>query len=116
MTDAQRLTVVRTAHTVIYLVMASAAFTLLYAGVSGKHGRWLWAAVMLMGVEIVVFVSSGMRCPLTAIAERNGATRTGVSDTLLPERLTRHTLVFFGPLIALAFALLAARLFWFGWR
>lgn len=116
MTERQRLRLVRAIHTVIYVVMASASFVMLYAGVTGAHGRWLWLAAGLMTVEIVVFIGSGLRCPLTAIAVKNGATREGVSDTFLPERMTRHTLQFFGPLILLAMALLAGRFWWFGWR
>ncbi len=116
MTDRQRLTLVRAVHSVIYLVMASASFAMLYAGATGAHGRWLWLACGLMAVEIVVFTASGMKCPLTAIAVKNGATRDGVSDTFLPERLTRHTLRLFGPLIVVAIALLAARAWWIGWR
>jgi len=115
MTEAQKLRLVRAVHTAIYLVMASAAFVLLYAGVTGAHGPWLWLAGGLMTVEVVVFVASGMRCPLTAIAVKNGATREGVADTFLPERLTRHTLRIFGPLLVLAAALLAGRFWWFGW-
>jgi hypothetical protein len=115
-TDRQRLALVRAAHTAIYVVMASACFVLLYAGVTGAHGRWLWLAAGLMTVEVVVFTANGMRCPLTAVAERNGASREGVSDTFLPERITRHTCHVFGPLILLAAALLVGRLLWFGWR
>ena len=116
MTDGQRLRLVRAVHTAIYVVMASASFVLLYAGVTGAHGWWLWLAAGLVTVEIAVFASSGMRCPLTAIAEEIGATRGGVSDTFLPECMTRHTFQFFAPLILLAIALLAGRFWWFGWR
>ncbi|HEY9218705.1 MAG TPA: hypothetical protein VIO94_11690 [Phenylobacterium sp.] len=107
---------VRTLHTAIYGVMASAAFALLYAGVSGAHGRWLWVAAVLMTLEVAVFTASGMRCPLTAIAARNGAEGDGGSDTFLPERLTRHTARVFGPLLLVALVLLLGRFWWFGWR
>lgn len=116
MTDGQRLRLVRAFHTVIYVVMASASFVLLYAGVTGAHGKLLWVAAGLVAVEVVVFTASGLRCPLTAIAVKNGADREGVSDTFLPERMTRHTFKVFGPLILLAFVLLGARLWWFGWQ
>ena len=115
MNDAQRLVLVRAFHTVIYGLMASASFVVLYGGVTGAHGVWLWVAVGLVGVESVVFAAYGLRCPLTAVADRYGATRTGVADTFLPERMTRHTFHVFAPLILVAFALLAGRLWWFGW-
>lgn len=115
MTEDRRLTLVRAVHTVIYVVMASSAFALLYAGVMGAHGAWLWVAGGLMAVECAVFIGSGMRCPLTAVAAAAGAERKGVSDTFFPERLTRHTFTVFAPIIVVAALLLAVRALWLGW-
>jgi hypothetical protein len=107
--DAQRLSLVRAVHTAIYLIMAAASFALLYAGLTGAGGVWLWWCAGLVAFEAVVFTASGLRCPLTAIAVQHGATRQGVGDTFLPERMTRRTFRFFAPLIVLAVTLLAAR-------
>jgi hypothetical protein len=104
-----RLALVRAVHTAIYVVMATASFALLYAGVTGAHGVWLWVALALVAVESVVFLANGLKCPLTAVALRYGADGLKVGDTFLPERITRHTFRVFGPLILLAFALLAVR-------
>ncbi len=109
LTDACRLALVRAVHTLIYLVMASAVFVVVFAGVTGAHGVWLWVAAGLVGVESLVFMASGMKCPMTAMAAKYGATEKGASDTFLPERLTRHTLKVFGPLILLGIFLLAIR-------
>jgi hypothetical protein len=108
--DAYRLALVRGVHTVIYVVMASSVFAVFYAGVVGARGPWLWAALGLVAIETVVFVGSGMKCPMTVMATKSGA-KPG-ADTFFPERITRHTLAFFGPLIVISIALLAAR--WFG--
>ena len=51
MTDAQRLTLVRALHTVIYVVMAGASLVVLYAGITGAHGPWLWVAAALVAAE-----------------------------------------------------------------
>lgn len=107
MTDAQRLALVRGVHTAIYVVMAGSVFAVLYAGVFGAHGHWLWVAVGLVIIETLVFVASGMKCPLTAIATKYGA-KPG-ADTFMPERFTRHTLTIFGPLIVIGLALVIAR-------
>ena len=107
MTNSQRLVLVRVVHTVIYVVMASSVFAVLYAGVSGARGAWLWVSLALVGIEVVIFVGSGMKCPLTAVAAKYGAS-TG-DDTLFPQSVTRFTLAFFGPLIVIAVALLVAR-------
>jgi hypothetical protein len=109
-TDALRLALVRAVHTAIYVVMAGSVFAVFYAGLVGAHGRWLFVALALVAIEIVVFVGNGLKCPLTAIATKYGAAPG--ADTFLPERLTRYTLTFFGPLIAISLIMLLAR--WWG--
>jgi hypothetical protein len=100
---------VRAIHTAIYLVMATATFVVLYAGLTGHSGAWLWVALGLVVVESAIFLANGLKCPLTAIAVKYGAVEAAVSDTFLPERITRHTFHVFGPLILLAAVLLAVR-------
>lgn len=116
MSDAQRLFRVRALHTAIYVVMAGAVFVVLYGGITGRHGAWLWTALALSGVESVIFIGSGMKCPLTAVAARYGAAESGGSDTFFPERITRHTPRFFGPLLVLGIGLVIARWAGLGWR
>lgn len=111
--DEVRLAIVRAAHTTIYLIMVSAVLVVLYAALAGASGPWLWVAAGLVGVESLVFIASGCKCPLTAVAVRYGAGQDGLFDTFIPERITRHTFAVFGPLIALGFAALAAR-WWIG--
>lgn len=104
-----RLFIVQAVHTVIYVVMASAILLVLFAGLTGASGPWLWICIVLVLIEAAVFIGSGMRCPLTNLALRYGAGRTGLSDTFFPERFTRHTLRVFGPLLALGLGLLLLR-------
>ncbi|MFN8444996.1 MAG: hypothetical protein U0175_29690 [Caldilineaceae bacterium] len=112
MTDRQLLTLIRTIHTAIYLVMALSTFVLVYAGATGSQGIWLWLALALLAVEVVVFVGNGMRCPLTALAVRYGAETGYVFDTFLPEQATRYTFNFFGTVMVVGLGLLILR--WVG--
>jgi hypothetical protein len=109
MNDLRRLAVVRAAHTAIYVVMACSVLAVDYAAISGRRGPWLWAALALVGVEVVVFAGAGMKCPLTALVVKYGGTPGEISDTYFPERFTRYTLRIFGPLIAVGMLLLAVR-------
>jgi hypothetical protein len=112
MSDVTRLRLIRGSHTAIYLVMAASTFLLVYAGLTGREGLWLWTALGLLFVETVVFVGNGMKCPMTAMAVRYGAFTGHVFDTFLPERATRYTFRFFGSLMAVGLLLLALR--WLG--
>ena len=109
MTDSDRLILIRGVHTAIYLVMAASTLVLVYAGVSGATGLWLWVALTLLLVESSVFAGYGFKCPLTALAVRYGARTGHVFDTFLPERATRYTFRVFGSLMALGLLLLALR-------
>lgn len=113
MSDAQKLALIRTIHTIIYVVMALSTFTLVFAGATGFSGWWLWLALVLLAIEVVVFAGNGFKCPLTALAVRYGAVKGYAFDTYLPESVMRHTFWFFTSVMVLGLALLAAR--WTGW-
>jgi len=109
MTNTHRLAFVRFVHTAIYIVMAVSTLGLVYAGITGARGSWLWVVLALLGLETIVFVGNGMKCPLTAIAVKYGAETGHVFDTFLPERFTRYTFRFFGSLMLVGLVLLALR-------
>lgn len=109
MDRARTLTLIRFVHTAIYVVMAASVFVLLYAGISGAAGWWLWTALALLAVESVVFAGYGFRCPLTNLAVHYGAEKGYAFDTFLPERATRYTFRVFGSLMAIGLALLVLR-------
>jgi hypothetical protein len=112
MTYVRRLVLIRAIHTAIYVVMAASTFILLYAGITGVQGTWLWVVLGLLGIESIVFAGNGFKCPLTALAVKYGAETGHVFDTFLPERFTRHTFRFFGTVMFVGLVLLAAR--WWG--
>ena len=103
------LLVVRWVHTLIYGVMVAAIGTLLLAGITGYSGARLWPSLGLLTAESAVSFGNGMRCPLTALAVRYGDEKGHAFDTVLPERLTRHTFPFFGALTVLGVGLLILR-------
>lgn len=109
MTDADVLTTIRGAHTLIYLVMAASTLALDYAGLTGATGPWLSGVLVLLAIESVVFIGNGFKCPLTALAVRYGAEKGHAFDTFLPERITRYTFRVFGTLMVAGLVLLALR-------
>jgi hypothetical protein len=109
MTDAQRLAAIRSVHTAIYLIMVTSTLLILYAGITGAQGAWLWVAMALMGMEVAVFTGNGLKCPLTMLAVKYGAKTGHVFDTFLPERFTRYTFRVFGSLLFVGLFLIALR-------
>lgn len=74
-------------HTIIFIVESSAILYILYSGLFNVRNVWLLVAIMLVLAEVVVFVSSGLHCPLTRLAKESGD-RTGndyFADIFLPE-------------------------------
>ncbi len=109
MNKEQALFWVRALHTVIYLVMVCAIGRLLYAGITGHQGLWLWISIGLIAAESLVFFGNGMRCPLTGLALRFGAEKGYAFDTFLPEKFTRYTFRFFGTLAVIGLLLMVSR-------
>ena len=93
------------AQAAIFAVMVTAIGVLLLAGITCYEDPWQWASLALLTGETVVSFGNGMRCPLTPRAVRYGAEKGHAFDTVLPERLTRHTFRFFGTLAILGMAL-----------
>jgi hypothetical protein len=107
LTNAQKLFRIRLVHTLIYVINGTACFVMLYAGVTGETGTWLWIAVALVAIETVILFANGIKCPLAPLAEKYGARETDfLYDTFIPERLTRYTFHFFSVVVlaGLAFA------------
>ena len=103
---------IRLLHTTIYLIMVAAIALMLVAGITGYQGLWLWISIGLVAAEGLVFFGNGMRCPLTSLAVRHGATKGHAFDTFLPEKWTRFTFRCFGTPALLGLLLLVLR--WVG--
>ncbi len=83
------LAAIRAVHSGIFHVELSAILWLLATGIVGRRDRSTVAAAVLVGGEVAVFAANRGVCPLTPLAERHGASRGGVSDIFLPDRLAR---------------------------
>jgi hypothetical protein len=103
-----KLRIVKSTHTLIYVVMASATLYVFYCGLAGRHDSYLAVAIGLVLLEGAVFLGNGMRCPLTELAQRYGDTKGYVGDTLFPEACTRYTFRIFGSLFAIGLVLVIA--------
>ena len=110
MSDSHKLFLIRTFHTIIYIIVAISVIFLLVSALLGYFGPMLIVALVCIGIEVIVFVASGMKCPLTGLAKKYGAEKGYVFDTFLPESITKYTFRFFGLLLVIGLILLALRM------
>jgi hypothetical protein len=96
-------------HSFIFWVLSLCVAYALFSGVADRITIWTWVAVGLLLVESVVLVASGWTCPLTILAERQGALRGSVTDLFLPRWLADRIFPICGTLYGIA-------LFTIAWR
>jgi len=78
---------IKLVHTVIFWVFSLCVVYALFSGIANRINTWTWLAVGLLLIESAVLVVSGWTCPLTLLAERQGAVRGSVTDIFLPKWL-----------------------------
>jgi hypothetical protein len=104
------LTAIRAVHSAVFLVELTSILWLVATGITGRRGRSVGIAAVLVAAESAVFVVNDGICPLTPLAERHGASKGGVSDIFLPDAMARTIPIWASALVALAAVLHLGRL------
>jgi hypothetical protein len=109
--DARNSTIfgIKVLHTLIFWILSACVAYTLFSSITGYITRMTWVAVCLLLVESVILAISGWTCPLTLLAERQGAARGSVADIFLPKYFADRIFPICGTLYAIALALLAWR-------
>lgn len=63
---------VKAFHSLAVLVMATASFYLMYCALTGQRDVWVVLALVMIGVEALVYATFGRKCPLTILAQNLG--------------------------------------------
>jgi hypothetical protein len=100
---------IKLVHTIVFWILSACVLYALYCGLADRITTWTWVAVGLLLVESVVLAVSGWTCPLTILAERQGAPRGSVVDIFLPKWLADRIFPVCGTLYAIALVLIAVR-------
>jgi hypothetical protein len=100
---------IKLVHTVVFWILSGCTVYALYSGVAGRITTWTWIAVVLLLIESVVLVASGWTCPLTILAERQGALQGSVADIFLPKWLADRIFPICGTMYAVALVLIVWR-------
>jgi hypothetical protein len=109
---AMRLTVlhVKLVHTLIFVVLSGAVLYILASGALNRITPWTWIAVVAIVIEGLVLAASGGKCPLTAVAERLGASDGSVADIFLPRWFADRIFPICGTLYLIGCVIVVARL------
>jgi hypothetical protein len=101
---------IKIVHTVIFWVLSGCVVQALVSGLLDQITLWTWVAVGLLLLESVVLALAGWTCPLTLLAERQGAARGSVADIFLPKWLADRIFPICGTTYGLALVIIAVRL------
>ena len=103
------LLTIKTVHTVVWAIFVAAIVGL---PIAARLEYWVVVAGLaaLVSAECLVLVANGMRCPLTAIAERYTDDRRANFDIWLPEWLARHNKSIFGTMFVIGLLYTATQL------
>jgi hypothetical protein len=100
---------VKIVHTAIFWFLSLCVVYALFSGIADRVTTWTWVAVGVLFVESVVLAVSGWTCPLTILAERQGASDGSVADIFLPKRLADRIFPVCGTAYGLSLALILWR-------
>ena len=99
----------KTAHSLIWAVMASAIFYILYSGISGDINSITYLCIGLLFVEVAVLLLNNWVCPFTNMAKESKHDWKDGDDIFLPKWLAIHNKEIFGTLFILGLALVLFR-------
>jgi len=104
-----KLILIKSFHTAIWFVMASAVFYIIYAGMVNEINRLVWFCIGLIFLEGVILFAFKWKCPLTLMAQKYADdTRTGF-DIYLPAWLAKNNKIIFTILFLIGLFLAAWR-------
>lgn len=103
---------IKLVHTVVFWLLSVCVGYALFSGMANRITTWTWVAVSLLFLESVVLVVSGWTCPLTILAERQGAVRGSVADIFLPKWFADRIFPVCGTAYGIALVLVVWRVFW----
>jgi hypothetical protein len=102
---------IKLVHTIIFWILCLCTVYALFSGIADRINVWTWVALALLLLESIVLVVSGWTCPLTILAERQGALQGSVTDIFLPKWLADRIFPICGGMYAVALVLIIWRVF-----
>lgn len=111
MTNQEKLTLIKIAHTAIWLFFNVVIFYMLYAVIVNKMDIWLWVGYGIILLEVLVLLAFKMFCPLTVWARKYSNSTKDNFDIYLPNWLARYNKLIYGLIMVAIIILTVFRLF-----
>ena len=106
----EEIVLIKILHTVIWFIMASGVFYILYCGISGQIGITLYFALALLFFEIIVLIINHWSCPLVIVAKKIKTDWKDGDDIYLPLWFAKRNKMIFGTLLVIGVALVIFRI------
>ena len=93
------LKLVKTVHTIIWVIMTVSNFMAFYFAYIGQFDLWFWLPASLIFLEIIIILTNNWKCPVTTVAEKYTENRKPNFDIYLPEWLAKYNVRIYTVLI-----------------
>ncbi len=105
-----KLFLIKSIHTIIWLFFNVVIFYLLYAVIINKIDKWVWICIGLVIVEGIVLAIFKMFCPLTILARKYSNSTKDNFDIFLPNWLAKYNKLIYTTIFCIALLILIYRM------
>lgn len=109
MSNRNKLYLIKSIHTAVWLFFVSVIFHVLWSGITGFISVCTWIAIALVLVEGLTLALFHGKCPLTVIARRYSNSNKHNFDIFLPEWLAHYNKLIFTILYLVGVILVIAK-------
>ncbi len=110
MTNAGKLIVIKTIHSIIWLLFNIVLFYLFYAVLSNHIDKWVWIGLSLIAGEGLMLLIFHYKCPLTIVARRYSQSDRDNFDIYLPNWLAKNNKLIYTSFLMVIICILMVRL------
>ena len=110
MKDTNKLLIIKSIHTLIWLFFNVVIFYLLYAVITNKIDQWVWICIGFVIAEGLVLLLFKMFCPLTIIARKYSDSTKDNFDIFLPDWLAKYNKLIYTSIFAISIVILVFRI------
>jgi len=110
MNNRQKLIIIKTFHSLIWLFYNVVIFYFVYAVIAGKIDFWLWLCLGLVILECIILLVFKKMCPVTIIARRYSHSPRDNFDIFLPNWLARYNKLIYSIIMGVGVLILLYRL------